>query len=400
MDFIIRMKFWIAVGALVLISGVVFGVWFVPARGDNSVQMAAWQQKAAKVADLARREVHNSGDVQNLQDLATAYRKDLEGITEGLGKQDQLLEQHFVDSETGDELGPGTWKDVYAEKMDALEEEINKSFLLAPDQPVIRKYYGSERPDEREMRQEEKQYWLQKYIMESLGASNKVRMVVPVFSELQLLPRPERLLHPSHGDLFEPTAFQIDIATDYMSLPMVLDRLLACEIPLNITSLRVERRSAPVLTARERETVPQQRGLPGRPRAVPSTMPAVAPPTGPMGPFPGMDAGMPPEAAAAAAAGEAMAAAAMAQAGAMDRMQFRGPTGRATGGRREPTGGRAPGARAGVRRPAARSTGRLRADQEQAAKIPGGLVTVTISGYVLDYVTPEEGEEGGESEQG
>jgi len=398
MDFIVRMKFWIAVGALVLISGFVFGVWFVPARRDNSAQMAAWQRTAASVASRAQGEVHNNGDVQNLQDLATAYREDLEGITEGLGKQGQLLEQHFVDSETGDELGPGTWKDVYTEKMDALEEEINKSFLLAPGRPVIRKYYGSERPDEREMREEEKQYWLQKYVMESLAASNKVRMIVPVFSELQLLPRPERLLHPSHGELFEPTAFQIDIATEYESLPMVLDRLLACEIPLNITSLRVERRSAPVLTTRERETVPQQRGMPGRPRAVPRTMPAGAPPTGPMGP--GMDAGMPPEAAAAAAAAEAMAAAAMAQAAGMDGMEFRGPTGRPTAGRREPTGGRAPGARAGVRQPTARSTGRLRADREQAAKIPGGLVTVTISGYVLDYMTPEEGEEGGESEQG
>jgi len=396
MDFIVRMKFWIAVGALVLISGVVFGVWFVPARRDNSAQMAAWQRTATNVASRARGEVHNKADIQNLQDLATAYRKALDGITEDLVKRDQLLEQHFVDAETGDELGPGTWKDVYAEKMDALAEEISKSFLLAPEQPVIRKYYGSERPDEREMRAEEKQYWLQKYIMDSLAAANKVRMVVPVFSELHLLPQPERLLHPSHGELFEPTAFQIDIATEYENLPMVLDRLLACEIPLNITSLRVERRSAPVLTTREREVVPRQRAVPGRPVGVPSAMPGGAPPSGPMGPSFGMDAGMPAEAAAAAAAAEAMAAARAAEATAMEGIEFGVPT----AGRREPTGRRAPGPRAGARQPTARSTGRLRADREQAAKIPGRLVTVTISGYVLDYLTPEEGEEVAESEQG
>ncbi len=385
MDFIVRMKFWVAVGALVLISGVVFGVWFVPAGRKNHAQMAAWKQKADNVASFAQKErIPGAQDVQNLGDLAAAYKSDLAAITEGLAKEDALLEQHFVDAETGDELSPGTWKVVYGEKMDALEEEIHKSFLSTPDQPILRKFYGTEWPDQQEMRQEEKQYWVQKYIMEALAASNKVRMVVPVFSQLQLVDRPERLLHPSEGQLFEPRAFQIEIATDYKSLPLVLSKLLECQVPLDITGLQIERRSLPALSTRAREKPAQQPGAPAGAAPAPAGVPAGPPAVIPAGPPPGVMGGPPPEALAAArAAAEAGAARARAAAP-TGPMGFGMPT-----GVRGPTGaGRPPSG--------ARRTTRPGAAPGEAGEIPGRLVTVTITGYVLDYLAPKESGEGGQ----
>lgn len=382
MEFIMRMKFWIALGLLVLVSGVVFGVWFVPARGKSSSLMDDWQQKADEVHTLAQQpRAPNQEAISQARGLKDDYERDLQQVMQKLQERDRLLERYIPDPADSSEkaVEPGKWKGIYDEQMTALEEDIRKSFAVASQGLVVRKYYGDDWPSAEEMRREAKRYWMQRYLMQSLAEANDERMVVPVLSGFAFVDRPERLLHPSHGQLFRPWAFELVIATEFQDLPLVLEKLLQCEVGVSITSVQMDRRSEGIGTsaaqlaqsraaAREREQPAARRRtaapvrMTGPPPGVvmgrPAGIPTGPPPGIRMGPPPGVRMGPPP--------GTMM-----------------GPrSGSIRSGGRGATGARRP------------SVGLRRAAAEESVSIESKkLLTVTIRGYVEDYVPPEEEEQ-------
>lgn len=383
MEFIMRMKFWIALGLLVLVSGVVFGVWFVPARGKSSSLMDDWERKAGEVHTLAQQpRAPNQEAIGQARGLKDDYERDLQQVMQKLQERDRLLERYIPDPADNSEkaVEPGKWKGIYDEQMTALDEDIRKSFAVASQGLVVRKYYGDDWPPVDEMRREAKRYWMQRYLMQSLAEANDERMVVPVLTSFAFVEKPERLLHPSHGELFRPWAFELVIATEFQDLPLVLEKLLQCEVGVSITSVQMDRRSEGIGTsaaqlaqsraaAREREqpaarsrTVAPVRAAgppPGVTMGRPAGIPTGPPPGIRMGPPPGIRMGPPPGA----------------------RMGPRAGSIRSSGGRGA-TGGRRP------------SVGPRRAAAEESASIESKkLLTVTIRGYVEDYVAPEEEEE-------
>ncbi len=397
MDAIIRNKFWVALGALVLISGVVFGVVFVPATGKNNQEMDVWVQQADEVRSYTQKDLRSPESVNKAKELKTAYEDDMGRVTAIFEQQDGLLDEPFVDPETGEVPEAARWKEIYGKKMDELAEEIGKSFAPESSSLVIRTVWGTEWPTPAQIDKAEKDYWLQKRIMGALASVNAVRKVVPTFARFNFLSAPDRLLHPSHGEIFEPIPFEVIIATDFQSIPDVLGKLMECEVPLYITALNVVRadEAGALLQVREgtgRQVAgpaPGRRGGGARGRGAPVSTEEAA-----------MDQQMEmmamfEEAAAARAMQEDQAARAIAAArSASGREAAMRRAGVAAAGPGGPSVRSGPGPRSALvapgmprRTPVRPRTGPIR--EEDAGE---RLVAVTIKGYVLDFVSPEKGE--------
>jgi hypothetical protein len=194
-----------------------------------------------------------------------------------------------------EEREAGEWKRVYDEAMEALEAEIRKSFDSAPANLVQRKQYSGVWPPEEEMRAEDRNYWLQRVVLETLAKVNTPRKVMPVLRSFELGGRPERLLHPAHGDLFRPIAFTMAFSAEFSDLQLVVARLLDCPLPLAVTSLNIERRAgggAPSGAAAPRPgPAPTGPSGPSRTGGPPGGAASFMPPGLPMGPPPGVRLG-------------------------------------------------------------------------------------------------------------
>ncbi|MHC4480131.1 MAG: hypothetical protein ACYS1C_04070, partial [Planctomycetota bacterium] len=210
MEFIKRIKLWIILGLMALVSGVVFGVWFMPSKAENSERLGEWRQKVTEVQGVKQEDLRNEADIKQMQALKQQYSQDLKRLKELLKEKDDLLERAIPNPE-GEEgpLEAGRWKILYDQQMTALQRELNKSFPSS-SVTVARRYYGPEWPTAQEMRQEGKNYWRQRLLFEALAEANSVRTTVLAFSGFQFTGTPERLLHPSHNELFDPVAFQME----------------------------------------------------------------------------------------------------------------------------------------------------------------------------------------------
>jgi hypothetical protein len=379
MDFVKRMKFWIGVGLLVLVSGVVFGVWFLPARARSGRGAASWREKVQGVESMATpqglEQLHSEADVQSAEQVKEQLEQQLSRAKEMVAEQDRLLEDHIPDPDTGECVTRegGAWKLIYGKQMENLEADIRKSFVVAPTGLVRAKSYGDAWPGEEEMKTESKNYWVQRYVLEALAAANSKRMVVPILNGFRLVDKPDRLLHPTHATMYQLHPFEIQIATEFPSIPFVLEQLLKCKVGVAVTGLDVERRERLAAAAS-----PGVRG-PAGPAVAPRVGPPAGVPTGPpagvqLGPPPGIRMGPPPGTRMGPPPGIRM-----------------GPSfapSAPTGGSRVATGGRWTATTAPARQPAQAAAAPSGAAAEALA---GALVNVTIRGYVLDYVAPAAG---------
>jgi hypothetical protein len=269
MEFVRRMKFWIGLGILVLAGGVVLGVWFVPTWRANAASMSNWEETVGDVQGLDEMTLHNGHDVKSAQDLTQALQKQLEEAEKALQAKTAILRQYLPDPDTGGPGKPlegGLWKDAYERNMDDLEQGVRESFLTVGGDIILRQYWGEGWPTQEEMRDEAKLYWLQRYLLEALASANEDRMVVPTLSGFSLFASLDRLLNPSHGQLFRPVGFQMVITTELESVPMVLQKLLEAKVGVVVTTLYVDPRpgeAAPAATPR-----PQRVAAP--PTAAPS----------------------------------------------------------------------------------------------------------------------------------
>lgn len=359
MELIKRMKLWIAIGAVVVASGVAFGVWFLPLRKQASVQASEWAQKAAGVEAIVGKiqSLRTESAVQEARKAKEANEAQLSSVTAAIQERDKLLERYIPEPETNAESAHegGVWKILYAKQVKALNDDIRKSFQSAPDPIVSPKDYGDRWPDEPEMVAQAKNYWIQRYLLEALADANKARMVVPVLKSFSLPSRPDRLLLATHGTMFRPVAFQFQIRTQFENVPFVLERLLKCKVGVAITTLDVARSS-------EGAAVATETGPALTPKPAAGVVSAGGPPLG-FGPPAGVGMG-----AAGAQFGAEQAAAAAARARGMGMMR---PSMRSS----RPSAVRRPGVLAAA-----------------VQGLPRDLVDVTIGGYVLDYVPPKASE--------
>lgn len=374
MEEIKRLKFWIALGLLVLAGGAVLGVWFVPARKESASCLSDWQTKLAKVKSYQGKEDKlGRPDVSAAQELQQKYAQQLGQAKQILAQQDKLLEDYIPDLDgTRKPLDTATWKEVHKAQMDALEEDVQTSFPSAPSSVVSQTDYGFSWPTPEEMREEAKRYWVQRYLLEAICEVNKVSVVIPALKSFALVNRPDRLLTSDDATMFTPIAFEFAFSTEFESLPMVLHKLLQCKVGLSITTVSVKRRSKVSLG-------PQQKtGTTGRllsATAVSSLLGPTA--TGRRGArgYPGSTG---------AGSWE-------------DRFGYRGPSAQELMQERRvrdvPTGRRGRVDRT-PQTTARQQRQRTQPDRLSAAEAEAGLalVDVTVKGYVQDYISPAEAE--------
>ncbi|MFO7956977.1 MAG: hypothetical protein R6X33_07730 [Candidatus Brocadiia bacterium] len=367
MDLITRNKFWIGVGLLVLVAGVAFGVFFVPVRAGNTRRAAEIRRKAQSVAEYKDKSgIVNQRWIEQAERSVEEWQEEIRQIGRKLETQDSAIEQLFKDPDNPgreDALEAGMWKMVYRENIRSLRETGRRAFKVFGDQALVTTEYGDEWPPSEEMRREEKKYWVQKLIVEALAGLNREsgRPVVPVFDSFSFVQEPERLLHPSHNNIFKPVPFEIRLASTFPNVPLVVHALLNSEANCQITSIQVERSDR----AGERRNVAQAQHLeveapemqePEEPRRARRTSapPPIAPDAQQAGPPAWLTEEM--------------------------LMGEQGPPPEVTGQRQRE---REPSRQPRARRP---STRQQRAEPAEEVELPANLVDVTLKGYVLDYV--------------
>lgn len=377
MEEIKRLKFWIALGLLVLAGGAVLGVWFVPARKESVSCLSDWQTKRAKVGSYQdKKDKHGRPDVSAAQELQQEYARQLDQAKQILAQQDKLLEDYIPDLDgTRKPLDAGAWKEVHKAQMDALEDDVQTSFPSAPSSVVSQTDFGFTWPTPEEMREEAKRYWVQWYLLQAICEVNKVSVVIPALKSFKLVNRPDRLLTADDTTMFTPIAFEFAFSTEFESLPMVLHKLLQCKVGLSITTVRVKRRAKVSLGTQ------QKTGTTGRllsATAVSSLLGPAATGRGGARGYPGARPGV-------------------AQGRMADMFAFRGPSAQDLRQERRvrdmPAGRRGRGSRAPrtTARQQQRTTQPARLSVEEA-EAGLALVDVTVKGYVQDYISPAEAE--------
>ncbi len=360
MDFVKRNVFWIVVALVVVVAGVAFGALFVPERADNTRFEEEIRQRADSVATHRQSpRVVNEQWIQQAEQQADMWREEIERIRGQLQQEAGTIRQLFRDEGHPDDepLEAGMWKMVYREKVRELTQLGEESFkVFNPDGLVVTEY-GDEWPPDEEMRQQELKYWIQRHLVGALADLNidKGRPVVAAFDEFQFFESPDRLLHPSHGDIFRPIPFRIRVATTFPNLPLVIHSLLTSEANCSITSVEVERsaRAGPrrhMALAQRLEIEAAEAAPAERPQQVAQRRPR--PPVDDLDETPAWVEEM------------------------MRRPDLQGPPPEVLRGMEQPE-------RRDTRRDPRRAP--QRQEPEPDVELPENLVEVTLRGYVLDY---------------
>jgi len=243
MDFLGRNKFWVGmalVGFAAILLVVLVGI---PAMAANRRTKQELQSRRDTLASYANAEhVKNPTWVLELEERKKKYLAQLEQIKSYFAARDRVIEARFVDKEYPDKpLLPSRWKIVYNEMMDELEEKLQEVVRLGTASPLERVDYQDSLPSEAEMREQEKRYWLQKAIVDTIANLNAARDIVPVLYEFRILSQPDRLLSPAHGDKFRVVPWELRVALEFKNLPRLMYELLDHELGLELTEMSVSR---------------------------------------------------------------------------------------------------------------------------------------------------------------
>ena len=189
---------------------------------------------------------HAKGGVKNASwaDLAKkhkmAYENQLDEITKKLVERDELLERPFSDEVLllDPPLEYGIWKRVYTRRMDGLHRTLQDSVILVTSpQPLVSAPLPDKWLDFEAMHAHEKDYWVQKDVVDAIAELNAEEKVVPVFRSFVFTGTAERGMHSSHGVEFECIPFEISVAMEFDRVPELVEALLNSELGLEVTSL-------------------------------------------------------------------------------------------------------------------------------------------------------------------
>ncbi len=361
-------KFWVAVALLVVVSGVTFAAVFIPLRKKNAQEAAELEQQVGALSEYETKQLRNQQAIERAKEIQQFYHQQLQRVRAHLENQDAAIEQYFEEPgrEGAGPLDGSVWKMVYADRMDALQQELEEGFLVVGSNPIVRREYVTAIPNREEMRQQEKLYWVQKYAVDAISSVNEAadQQAVPVFQGFAFLEQPEHLLNPSHSREFQPLAFELSVSLQFKYLPRVLSNLLASPANFQITGVHINR---PQVLDRQadRRGSSLVGGRTARAARTPTTRQPSRPSTGP-----GMGGDM-----------DDLPPAAQDMMKMLEQMGIGPGTGAGPGaGMPTPTQPtQRPGRPSPTRRPA-------QIEDEVRARLPKNLVDVVIRGYVADYV--------------
>ncbi len=249
MGALLRAKLWIGLGLILVVSLLLFLLGAMPRMRSNNQLLQALTARAEELERFTKAGSKNELWIDQQKDIANKLQEQVHAIESRLLERDALLERRFDDPEYEKE-GPleyGRWMFVYKHNMTALREKLAKSVTLVtvPD-PLVEARLGLVWLSVNDMHQLEKQYWMQKAIVDAIADLNAEARRVPVFGGFRFLGRPERYMSPSHMVNFTCAAFGLDVVMDPKFLPALLQKLLEApdeRAPLGIelTSITISR---------------------------------------------------------------------------------------------------------------------------------------------------------------
>ena len=278
MGFLVRNKFWVGVALVVVVAVFLVVLMGIPAMGANRRTTQELEGRRDTLSGYAKAQyVKNPSWAVAVENRKGGYLGQLEEVKSYLADRDKILEKMFEDPEhpeTAPPLGPTRWKTVYSNLMDGLTEKLEERVVRLGSMPLERADYRDLWPTEQEMHQQEKFYWLQKAIVDTMAKLNAAREVVPVFFEFRISGPAERLLSPAHGEKFRPIPWQLRVGLEFENLPRLLYELLDNELGLELTGMSVTRSiTPPAGGARTAETAVSRPGgmrVPGSGVGVPT----------------------------------------------------------------------------------------------------------------------------------
>jgi hypothetical protein len=242
MGVLFRSKLFIAAVVLAVIVLAIGGFMVLKAMGKNNQAFATLEDRKKRLEGLLTQGVKNDAAINQQRERKEKLNEQLNDIKMELAKADEVLEAYFDDPRTGDK-GPidfGRWRVVYYEKMNELTRRLVESVeTVTTATPIVVEQVDDKWREHEKLHPLEKRYWVQDAIVKCLAQANanKDSPMVPVFDSFKFLSAPERLLHPSHETLFTTIPFEIVVAMESRSVPEFLKILLDSPLKIELTSV-------------------------------------------------------------------------------------------------------------------------------------------------------------------
>ncbi len=244
MDLIIRKKFWFAIGLVALIALLVVLFGWLPRRRGNDREFGKLEDKAADLEKHKKEGVKNELWIEQEKGLAQDAQKQLGRVRQVLAEYDTGLEQWFKenpDALTEARPQPGMWIIVHDQMVAELRKELQESVDRMGSNALKFRQFPFIWPLPAEMYREEKNYWIQKAVVETIAELNKGQKIVPVFHSFVFTAAPDRNMQSSHGKEFRCISFCLRVSMEDRYVPRLLEQLLKAPLAFEITSLTVAR---------------------------------------------------------------------------------------------------------------------------------------------------------------
>ncbi|MFP4028501.1 MAG: hypothetical protein ACLFWL_11980 [Candidatus Brocadiia bacterium] len=242
MGFIIRMKFWLGLGLMVIVALLILVFGALPQVGENREQYEDLKDRSEKMDRLVRGEIPNPKWVKQQEGVQKKLERQLTGIEEFLKAPDSQLEKHLGG---GSKLLPYfIFREKYREKREEIEQRLRNSVEKVISKNPLgfsQRGLGLTSPPKEELLPLEKKLWIREDLVEAIESLNKDGDIVTVFRELKFTAKPERYLARVHKNQFNVIPFEMTVAMEFDFVPIFVQKILQIDVQPEITSIAMTR---------------------------------------------------------------------------------------------------------------------------------------------------------------
>lgn len=247
MAFFMKIKFWLLVGLILFLSAVSYFTLAAPLRAKNKQALQKLDQRAKSLQRYANQpDLKNKSWIEQISKQKEQAQKEVQKVYDLLAKRDEQLERGFADKEGKPITDAGLWLDEYKRRMTALRKQIQDSGcrLTNPQTALVEKQFGNLLPTKAQMKQQEKEYWLQQGMVQVITELHKQQgKIVPVFYGFEFAKKGGyRLAHVAHkAPKYQSIHCQLKVAMEFRETPTLLRALLNSPVGFQIEKVDIDR---------------------------------------------------------------------------------------------------------------------------------------------------------------
>ena len=246
MAFFMKIKFWLLVLAVLVLSAISYFTLAAPLKRQNKAQLEALEKRARELRGYIGGDLKNPSTIEQVTRQTEEAAKEVEKVYDLLEERDQVLEKPFADSEGKPITDPGLWLKEYKYRMDNLQERWRKAGVSVRGTAVIEYDFGNSLPRAREIQREQKLYWIQEGLLSAIEELHESQgKIMPVLYNFEFVKgnKGYRLMHPAHGDddKYHRLHCRLTAAMEFRELPVLLRTLQNSKMNFQIEKVDVDR---------------------------------------------------------------------------------------------------------------------------------------------------------------